>query len=414
MRTKLVAIFIILIYQVQALVVEIDVRGEINHGTVELVNQGFDLAEGRDAKAVLIVLDTPGGLLSSTKDIVSRIMNSKIPVVTYVPKGAFSASAGTIILLSGHVSAMANGTSLGSATPVGFSSEEERNKTINYIASYVESIAEERGRPKDVVRRFVTEGISLTSREAYEMGVIDFLADSKDELFERLDGFVVNVGGKNLTLKLKGEEVFLVKKSLKSEVLSLLTNPIVSFLLLLIGIYALIIGFSTPGIGLEVVGLICIVLSLLGLNVLSVDYLGLVLILIGVSLLIAELLNPTHGVLAVASIICIFLGSLMLIREPLMPKEFYESFLYVVIGVGLGFASFMTFAIIKVAQARRLKARVGRLEGEVGEVMEFKEGFGYVKVRGEIWRFVCDEELKVGDRVKVIGREGLTLRVKKL
>ena len=413
-RLVLVAVSLLLISHANAVVVEIDIKGEINHGTVELVNRGFDLAEKRNASAILVVLDTPGGLLSSTKEIVSKIMNSKIPVLTYVPKGAFSASAGTIILLSGHVSAMANGTSLGSATPVGFTSEEERNKTINYIASYVESIAEERGRPKDVVRKFVTEGISITSREAYRMGVIDILADSKEDLFERLEGYVVRMDGKNLTLKLKREDVYVVEKGIKAEILSVLTNPIVSFLLLLVGIYALIIGFSTPGIGLEVVGLICVVLALLGLNVLSVDYLGLILILLGVALLIAEIFTPTHGVLAVASIFCIFLGSLMLIREPLMPKGFYENFLYVVVGMSLGFASFMTFAIIRVAQARRMKVKVGKLEGEIGEVIEFKDGEGVVKVRGEIWKCVSDEELKVGDKVTVVGREGLTLRVKRL
>jgi len=413
---RILTIAVILLFaisQAKALVVEIDIKGEINQGTVELVKQGFDLAEREKAQAVLIILDTPGGLLSSTKEIVSTIMNSEIPVITYVPKGAFSASAGTIILLSGHISAMANGTSLGSATPVGFTSEEEKNKTINYVASYLESIAEARGKPKEIVRKFVTEGISLTAREAYEKGVIDVLADSREELFEKVDGWRVNVNGKNVTLHLKGERIVEVSSSFKSEVAGFLSNPIVVFLLLLIGIYALIIGFSTPGVGLEIVGIVCLILALFGLQVIEFDYLGLILIMIGAILLIFELFIPTHGILAIASIVIIVLGSVMLVKEPLMPEDFYRSFIYLVAGMSLGIASFMTFAVVKIFQTRKMKVRVGEVVGEVGEIIEFSDGKGFVRVRGEIWRCKSDEELKKGDEVVVVKREGLTLWVKR-
>ncbi len=411
-RLLLMAIILLVIPQAKALIVEIDIKGEINQGTVELVNQGFDLAEKEKAQAVLIVLDTPGGLLSSTKEIVSMIMNSEIPVITYVPKGAFSASAGTIILLSGHISAMANGTSLGSTTPVGLS-EEERNKTVNYVASYLESIAEARGKPKEIVRKFVTEGIGLTAREAYEKGVIDVLADSREELLEKVDGWKVNVNGKTITLHLKGERIVKVSKSLKSEIAGFLSNPIVVFLLLLIGIYALIIGFSTPGVGLEIVGIVCLILALFGLHVINFNYLGLILIIIGAILLIFELFTPTHGILAVASIILIVLGSVMLVKEPLMPKDFYRSFLYLVAGMSIGIASFMSYAVIKIFQTRRMRVKVGEVVGEVGEIVEFSDGKGFVKVRGEIWHCKSDEALRKGDEVVVVRREGLTLWVKR-
>jgi membrane-bound serine protease (ClpP class) len=167
-------------------------------------------------------------------------------------------------------------------------------------------------------------------------------------------------------------------------------------------------------LGAEIVGVVCLVLALIGLGVLNIDYVGLVLILIGVVLLVVELLNPTHGVLGIASVVCIALGSLMLFREPLMPKGFYEGFKFFVIGVSLGFASFMTYAIIKVTQIRRVKVKVGRIEDEKGEIIEFKDGKGLVKVRGEIWSCVSDEDLCAGDSVIVTGREGLTLRVKRL
>ena len=407
-----------LIIPSSAVVVRVDVKGEINQGTVELINYAFEKAEKLNAKAVLITIDTPGGLLQSTKDIVSKILNSDIPVITYVyPRGAFSASAGSFILLAGHISAMANGTSVGSATPIvygGYESKEAKNKTINYIASYIESIAEERGKPKEIVRKFVTEGISLTAKEAYEKGVIDVLADSIPELFEKIDGKNVVVKGKNVTLKLKNEEIVTVEKPVKAKILEILTNPQIAFILFLVGIYTLVFGLTSPGIGAEVVGAICLILALIGLGVLAIDYVGMILILLGIILLVVELLNPTHGVLGVASVVCIALGSLMLFKEPLMPKGFYEGFKFFVVGISLGFASFMTFAIIKVAQMRRMKVKVGKLEGEVGEVMEFKDGEGLVKVRGEIWKCISDEELKVGDKVTVVGREGLTLKVKRL
>ncbi len=417
MRTTVLTITILLLLVIpsNAVIVRVDVNGEINHGTVELINVAFEEAEKRDAKAILIVIDTPGGLLHSTKEIVSKILNSDIPVITYVyPRGAFSASAGSFILLAGHISAMANGTSVGSATPITYGDKAVENKTVNYIASYMESIAEERNRPKEIVKRFVTEGISLTSKEAYEKGVIDVLADDIPDLIEKVDGKTVVVKGRNVTLNLKGEKIEIVEKPVKAKVLEILTTPQVAFILFLVGIYALIFGLSSPGLGAEIVGVVCLVLALIGLGVLNIDYVGLILILIGVVLLVVELLNPTHGVLGIASVVCIALGSLMLFREPLMPKGFYEGFKFFVIGVSLGFASFMTYAIIKVTQIRRVKVKVGRIEDEKGEIIEFKDGKGLVKVRGEIWSCVSDEDLCAGDSVIVTGREGLTLRVKRL
>ncbi len=399
----------LLTFNAKATIVEVDVKGEINQGTVELVKEGFDLAKEEKAKAVLIVLDTPGGLLYSTKEIVSMILNSDIPVITYVPKGGFSASAGTIILLSGHLSAMANGTSIGSATPVGVSGEE-RNKTVNYVASYLESIAEMKGKPKDVVRRFVTEGISLTAREAYELGVVDILADSKEELLEKVDGRKVDLDGKVVVLHTKGERLIVVERTLRSEIAGLLSDPIVILLLLLIGIYALIIGFSTPGIGLELVGVVCLLLALFGLQVISFDYLALLLIILGAILIVFELLIPTHGILAILSVILIVFGSSILLKEPFIPDK---NVVYFMTGVGLGIASFMSFAVIKVFQTRRMRAKVGEIVGEVGEVVEFSNGRGFVKVRGEIWMCRSEEDLKKGEEVVVVGREGLTLWVKR-
>jgi len=392
-----------------AVIVKVNIEGEINEGTVELIESAFKKAEEVNADAILIVIDTPGGLLISTKKIVSMILNSSVPVITYVyPPGAFSASAGSFILIAGHIAAMANGTSVGAATPVVVGEGRVENKVIEYVASYARSIAEIRNRPADVIEKFVTQSLSLSAREAYEKGVIDVLADSPNELFQKIDGWTVN--GK--TLNLKDVEVISVKGSFKAELLSIITNPQVAAILLIIGIYSLIFGLMNPGIGMETLGVICIILSLFGLGAINIDYLGIALILIGIILLILELLTPTYGILGLASVICIVLGSIMLFKEPLMPKDFYRTFPMFVGGVSLGIASIMTFVILKVAQLRKLK-RKDSMINEVGKIIEFSEGEGLVKVRGEIWKCKSDEELNKGDTVVVVGREGLTLVVRK-
>ena len=392
-----------------AVIVKVNIEGEINEGTVELIKSAFRKAEEVKADAMLIIIDTPGGLLISTKKIVSMILNSSIPVITYVyPPGSFSASAGSFILIAGHIAAMANGTSVGAATPVVVGEGRVENKTIEYVASYARSIAELRDRPVDIIEKFVTQSLSLSAREAYEKGVIDVLADSPDELFQKIDGWSIN--GK--TLNLKDVEIISIKKTFKAELLNILTNPQVAAILLIIGIYSLIFGLMNPGIGMETLGAICIILSLFGLGAINIDYLGIILILIGIILLILELLTPTYGILGLASVICIVLGSIMLFKEPLMPKDFYRTFPMFVGGVSLGIASIMTFVILKVAQLRKLK-RKDSMINEVGKIIEFSEGEGLVKVRGEIWRCKSDEELNKGDTVIVVGREGLTLIVRK-
>jgi len=392
-----------------AVVVKVNIEGEINEGTVELIKSAFRKAEEVKADAMLIIIDTPGGLLISTKKIVSMILNSSIPVITYVyPPGAFSASAGSFILIAGHIAAMANGTSVGAATPVVIGEGRVENKTIEYIASYARSIAELRGRPADIIEKFVTQSLSLSAREAYEKGVIDVLADSPKELFQKIDGWTVN--GK--TLNLKDVEIISVKKSFKAELLNILTNPQVAAILLIIGIYSLIFGLMTPGIGMETLGAICIILSLFGLGAINVDYLGIVLILIGITLLVLELLTPTYGILGLASIICIALGSIILFKEPLMPKDFYRTFPMFIGGVILGIASIMTFIILKVAQLRKLEKKDSMIN-EIGKIIVFSGGEGLVKVRGEIWKCKSSEELNKGDTVIVVDREGLTLIVRK-
>ena len=421
MKKLLVALIIFTVFASQAKaakIVEVEINGEINEGTALLINEAFDIAKKNNADAILIVLNTPGGLVKSTKKIVSKILNSEIPVIAYVyPKGAFSASAGSFILISANIAAMSNGTSVGAATPIvsDYFGYRVENKTVNYIASYIRSIAENRNRPVDIVEKFVTESLSLSAKEAYEKGVIDVLADSKEDLFKKLNGKKVDLNGQVVTLNFESVKVVEVKKTIPIKIYEVLSNPQIATVLLLIGIYGLIFGFNSPSVFPEVTGAICLVLSLFGLGFLNLNYFSAVLIILGVLFIIAELLTPTYGVLSAASIICIALGSIMLLQEPLMPKDFYKTFPMLITGVVIGLTIVVTFLLIKIVQLRKIKSKVGgdAIVGEKGEVISFKDGKGFAKIRGEIWKIESDEELNEGDEVVVVGREGLILHVRK-
>lgn len=393
-------------------IAEVEIKGEINEGSVILLEEAFK----QDADVVLIVIDTPGGLLSSMQKMVQQILESDKPVITYVyPQGAFAASAGSFILISGHIAVMSNGTATGAATPIGIFQPAE-NKTINFVTKFGRSIAEERGRPVNIVEEFVTEGRSLSAKEAYEYRVIDLLVDSKEELFQRIDGKNVTVKGRNITLSFDKIEIIKVEKPLRSRIFEFLSNPQIASILLLIGIYGLIFGLTSPGILPETIGAICLVLSLFGLGMMNISYIAILLFVLGILFLVAELMTPTYGVLGIASIVCVTLGALMLFDEPLMPKEFYSSFPKLISGISIGLAGIMTFLIVKVVQLRKFERRVGgeAIIGETGTVISFEDKKGFARVRGEVWEIESEGNLKEGDKIKVRGRDGLRLYVEKV
>lgn len=389
-------------------VVLVSIEGEISEGTYVTLKEAESFAFKRNA-ILLVELNTPGGLFSSTQKIVEMFLKSRVPIVVYVPKGAICASAGTIILLASDVAALANGTSIGAAKPVGVTGEAEE-KVVRYVASYVKSIAEERKRNPEISEKFVTEALSLTAEEAYRLGVVDVLSDSREELLKTINGKVFR--NKKLNFD---DEITVFDEPLNAKIFRLISNPQIASILLLLGIYLLLFGLTSPGYIAETIGAICLILALAGLGIIqSIDYFGLLLILLGIILLVAELLTPTYGFFSAASIICIVLGSLLLIKDPTLPVQFYDNFQKFIIGFGLGFGSLMTFVIIKIAQSKKKKSKVGEVVGEKGEVIEFSDGKGYAKVRGEIWKIVSDEAIKKGDEIEVMERDGLTLKVRRV
>ncbi len=408
---------ILLIGEATGEIVEVKIEGTINEGTFVTIDNAFQIAEERGAEAILIIVDTPGGLVSSTEKIISKILNSDIPVIAYVPPGAFSASAGSLIVVSANVAAMANGTSIGAATPitVGIGEPRVEEKVVNYLASYAKSIAEKRNRNTTAIEKFVTEAYSVSARDAYKYGIIDVLADSKEELLKKIDGMVVVTSKGEVKIETENQEIYQVKKPLKAKILELLSSPELASVLLILGIYCLVFGLTSPGFGAEVFGAICVILALFGLGVIGINYIGAILILLGILFLIAEMLTPTYGVLGAASIACIILGSIMLFDEPLMPKDFYTNFPMLIGGIAAGLGIIMTYAIVKVVQLRKIKRKVGgeALIGERGEVVEFSNGRGFARIHGELWSIESDDDLKKGDDIIVVERKGLRLKVKK-
>ena len=402
------------------------IEGTITEGTALDVVEGLQEAEEMDAEVVLIELDTPGGLVASTLKITEAILNSEVPVITYVtPKGAIAASAGSFILISGNIAAMSPGTTTGAAMPVEIGVEGRKaadEKTINFFAGHVESIAASRGRNATQAKRFVTDNDVLNENTALERGIIDLIAENENDLLNKVDGMIVKVEDENRTLATKDASLYVKKKTVRSSLLELLSDPQIAVILMMVGIYGLIFGFMSPGTYVpEMIGAICLVLALYGMGLFEVNVFGIVLIIAAVLLFIAEALTPTFGILTTGGAVCLIIGALILPKEPFLfnPQSgWFEGFVLTVIGIAVASAVFFFFAVGAVLKARKRKVKVGgeELIGKVTKAeTEIDEDRGTVKLRGEIWnaRTLEEETIKEGEKVEIIDRDGLTLIVKR-
>ena len=402
------------------------IEDTITEGTALDVVEGLQEAEAMGAEAVLIELDTPGGLVSSMLKISEAILNSEVPVITYVtPKGAIAASAGSFILISGNIAAMSPGTTTGAAMPVEIGVEGRKaadEKTINFFAGHVESIAASRGRNATQAKRFVTDNDVLNENLALERGIIDLIADDESELLNKVDGMTVKIGDENRSLATKDASLYIKRKTVRSSLLEILSNPQIAVILMMVGIYGLIFGFMSPGTYVpEMIGAICLILALYGMGLFEVNVFGIILIIVAVILFIAEALTPTFGILTTGGAVCLIVGALILPKEPFLfnPQSgWFEGFVLTVIGIAVASAAFFFFAVGAVLKARKRKVKVGgeELIGKVTKAeTEINEDGGTVKLRGEIWnaRTLAGERIPKGEKVEVIDREGLTLIVKR-
>jgi membrane-bound serine protease (ClpP class) len=396
----------------------IKVQGVINPPVSSFIKDSLQKAHEDKIGALLIYLDTPGGLDTSMREIVKSIMESEIPVIVYVyPSGARAASAGCIILLASHIAAMSPGTNTGAAHPVTVGKEgidrEMMKKVVRDATAYAESIANQRGRNAEFARKAVLESASVTAKEAVEKNVADVLAEDPQDLLKKIDGRRVKTKKGWVALATKGKKVTELEMPFKYRFLSYVSDPNVSYLLMMIGLYGILFEIYNPGsIFPGVIGGICIILALYSFQTIPISYAGLFLIILGLIFLILELKVVSHGILAIAGIISIVIGSIMLVNLPSSILSIsWKTIVAVAVMTALFFFGILSFAV----KAQLSKVRTGKegLIGEVGRARTDISGKGKVFLHGELWNATSDEYIKEGEEVVVIDVQDLTLKVRK-
>ncbi len=425
----------------------LDIKGPIGPATSDYVVRGLDKAEERGAELVILRMDTPGGLDTSMREIIRAILASPVPVVSYVaPSGSRAASAGTYISYASHVAAMAPGTNLGAATPVQIggpglpqiSPDKEKakdtgeegsdetpgapskgeggkptlsDKAVNDAVAYIRSLAQLRGRNVEWAEKAVLAAATLTAKEALQEGVIDVVADNVEDLLAKLDGREVTVEGRTRRLETAALDIVVLEPDWRTELLAVITNPNVAYILMLIGIYGLLFEFYSPGlVGPGVIGGICLLLALYAFHVLPVDYTGLALVFLGLALMIAEAFMPSFGALGIGGIAAFVIGSIMLMDTEV--PGFTVA--WQLIGSIAFFAGGMLLMMVTMLMRSRRRAVVAGPEEMIdsaGAVLDWAGEEGHVRIHGEIWRARAKGPIAKGERVRVTRIDGLTLEV---
>jgi membrane-bound serine protease (ClpP class) len=396
----------------------LEIEGPVTPVMLSYIERGIRVAQDDGAEAMIIKLDTPGGQVDLMGEIVSVLLEARVPTVVYVyPQGAYAASAGTLITLAAHVAAMAPNTTIGAASPVG-SEGQDLGETMEAklkedLKAQARTLAQRRGEEAvDWAESAVEEAKAATATEALEMGVIDFVADDLDDLMAQMDGFQVQVGSRDVTLHTAGAAVQQVPMSFIEQFLHIITNPTIAFILLTIGVNAILFELSSPGgYAAGIIGAICLLLAFYALGVLPVNYTGLILIALAFVLFVVDIKAPTHGVLTLGGIISLVAGALLLFNSPLLHVS-----LSAVISVAVVTGLFFAFAIAKVAQAQR-KAAVTGIEGLIGALAQARTALdprGTVFLRGELWDATAiDDPIAEGEQVQVMAVDGFTLHVQR-
>jgi membrane-bound serine protease (ClpP class) len=417
----------------------IDIKGAIGFVAAEQLAKALKHAATQDSPAVIVRLDTPGGLLSSTREMIHTILASRIPIIMYVaPSGSRAASAGTYLMYASHVAGMAPGTHLGAATPISLappgvpgspgpskpSPDSEKKpdadpattsvrKSVNDAVAYIRSLAELRGRNADWGEKAVRDAATLTASEALKERVADVVARDIDELLSQVDGRSVTTAAGEVRLETKGRGVVELKPDWKMQLMSAITDPNIALILLMIGIYGILFEFWSPGaIAPGVIGGICLIVALTALAVLPVNYAGLALLLFGIALLVAEAFTPGFGIAGLGGIVAFSVGALFLFDPAQSDIPIAVSW-QVVVGMALLSAAFFAGVLGFAAQARQRPVRTGaeQMIGSTGEVLNWTEDVGRVHVNGEMWEARSKQSLSKGQKVRVVSRTGLTLIV---
>lgn len=408
----------------------IRVAGSINPAVSDFIQRSITQSAADGAVALILELDTPGGLVSATKDIIQAMLNASVPIVVYVsPQGAWAGSAGTFITIAGHVAAMAPGTSIGAAHPVGIGvpgggggDEEQKKqqdvsseKAENLLAAFIESIAKERNRNVEWASKAVRNSVAITADEALKLNVVDFVAANQAELLAKLDGRKVKVAGAERTLAVAGAEVRRIEMSMIQRFLHVLASPDIAVVLLMAGLLGLYVEFTQPGLVLPgALGAVCLILGAIALQILPFSWLGLIVFLAGLGLLIAEVLITSYGLLFLLGVVCLLVGGTMIFDLPEL-SDLRVSFWAVLVPAVTGMAAFAAVVLFGVGRTlrRRQTAGISEMIGMVGRVESALQPEGSIFVRGEHWKARADEVIVAGDRVEIVAVEELRLRVRR-
>lgn len=387
----------------------------------DYINSGIEKAIEENAECLIIKLNTPGGLLKSTRVIVTQFLQSEIPIIVYVsPSGSQAASAGVFITMAAHIAVMAPGTNIGAAHPVTLQGTQDTvmmEKATNDAAAFIRTISEKRNRNIEWGEDAVRKSLSITETEALELNVIDIIAKDINDLLEQVDGREVETSKGVKTLHTKNAEVIILEMTFAQKLLSVLSNPNIAYILLMIGIYGIFFELYNPGALFPgIIGGICLILAFYSMHTLPVNYAGLALIILSIILFLLEIKIVSHGALTIGGVISLFLGSMMLI-DPESILEAMEISMELIIFIVVLTSAFFIFAITLGIKAQRKKPTTGieGLIGEIGITVTKLSPLGEITVHGEFWKAECLEgEIEEGADVEVVVVQNLKLKVKKV
>jgi membrane-bound serine protease (ClpP class) len=403
----------------QAHVNIIQIQDSINPGVEDFMEYALKRSVDDKAECLIILLDTPGGLMTTMRGTTQAILNSQIPVIVYVyPSGAQAASAGVFLTVAADLAAMAPGTNIGAAHPVtgggGDLPASISEKVLNDTLAFARSIAAQRGRNAEWMEDSVRKSVSATAEEAFKLNVIDLVADSLPDLIKKLDGWHLQRGGATVVLKTQGAEQRTIAPGLQHSILRIISNPNLAYILLMIGLAGLYFELSSPGaIVPGVIGGISLILALYALQTLPVNYAGFLIILLAIVFFILEMKIASHGLLSLSGVLCLVLGTLMLFRYPEQPMQIALSvFLPTTVAVSLFFAAVARLAF--TAQKGLAQTGPDAMVGKIGEVRSAIDPEGKVFVSGELWNALAEQRIEVGEKVEVLEVHNLKLKVKKI
>jgi membrane-bound serine protease (ClpP class) len=394
----------------------VKIQATINPTIAEFITSSIQKSASAGDEAIIIELDTPGGLDTAMRDIVKVLLNPPLPVVVYVhPSGGRAASAGTLITMAANIAAMTPGTNIGAAHPVNIGgtevSKEMIEKVTNDAVAYIKGLAEKRGRNVEWAEKAVRESASIPAEEALKLNVIDILATDLDDLLKQLDGRKVVTAKGEVTISTKGARTVIEEMGLGRKILNAISDPNVAYILMMLGLYGLFFELANPGaIFPGVIGAICLILAFYAFQTIPVNYAGVLLILLAIVLFIAEAMVTSYGILAMGGIVAMFLGSLMLFESPL---PYLRASMQVIIPTVLVTAGLFIVAITFAVRAQFRRAVTGAEDmiGQIGEAKSRIAPSGKVFVAGEYWNAESEDVIEEGEKIKVTAIEGMKLKV---